>query len=58
MWVAAHVAWLAIAYQLEVRGSDVFTALWLASVVVFVANNGLIYGIACQRRSKAPPAAL
>lgn len=37
-WVCALLWWLFIAWNLEMRGENVYLALWIGSVVIFAAN--------------------
>lgn len=52
VWLVSHLAWLGVAYQLEFRAQNVFIPLWCMSVLVFIGNNGLIYGLLSSNQKK------
>lgn len=42
LWFAAETHWLYWGYQLEFKGQSVFLELWIASLIFFIVNVGLI----------------
>lgn len=53
VWLLAHLGWLGVAYLLEFKGMNVYVPLWIMSVLVFIGNNALLYGLLKKDETKA-----
>jgi phosphatidylinositol glycan class M len=47
-WIAGQGIWLSIAYRLEFLGQPVFAELWVASLLFFAVNVGIVYSLLGQ----------
>ncbi|KAG5178250.1 PIG-M-domain-containing protein [Tribonema minus] len=56
-WAVALAAWLLQAYRLEFLGHNTFTTLWMASVMMFLANIAVLVGVIHACAAALPPAA-
>ncbi|KAJ2667268.1 hypothetical protein GGH99_006677, partial [Coemansia sp. RSA 1285] len=50
VWFGSQAIYLQQAYKLEFLGENTFNLLWLASMVIFIANNLILSQIIASQR--------
>ena len=52
-WIVGQAAWLQQGFQLEFNGHSTFVpGLWIASIVFFVVNVGILGVVICDTRTQ------